>query len=125
MSLSNRLNLTLAAALFCAVSAKAEPLTITGSVDYKYLISSMATSTTSSTLLKIAFENNTSGSNLSLCAGTLNDFAAGTCPMRISNSGGPGFRFLTLLDAAHLNGKYLYVVRSVGFIVSKFTLIIE
>src|SRR5438128_991612 len=104
----NRLNLTLAAALFCVFSATAEPLTITGSVDYKYLISSMATSTTTSTLLKIAFENNTSGTNLSLCAGTLSDFAAATCPMRISTSGAPGFRFLALLDAAQLNGKYFY-----------------
>lgn len=115
----------LAAGLFGLSAASARALTLTGSVDYKYLVSSTPVNTTTPTLLKIMFENNTSGTNLSLCAGSSADFNSGTCPYRLSSSGGPGFQFLALVDATVLNGKYLYVVRSVGIVVSKFTLTIE
>jgi hypothetical protein len=62
--------------------------------------------------LKIAFETTTAGDNLALCAGTAADFAAGQCAIRLSDSGGPGFTFLTIVDAATLNGKILFVFPS-------------
>jgi hypothetical protein len=50
---------------------------------------------------------------------------SGTCPTRISDSGGPGFVFLTIVDAASLNGKLLYVIRVVGINPASFKLTIE
>jgi hypothetical protein len=52
--------------------------------------------------------------DLELCAGTAADFIAGTCPTRLSDSGGPGFVFLTIVDTPAISGKIIDVVRAVG-----------
>src|SRR5215471_16137386 len=89
--------------------------TITGTVGIsgKYLVTGAPVSA-STGLLKLSFENHTSGTNLELCAGTAADFSSGTCAMVLSDSGGPGFVFLTILDAAQLSGKVVFVRRVVG-----------
>jgi hypothetical protein len=97
--------------------------TITGTVGVsgKYLVTGAPVLATSG-LLKLAFENRTAGTNLELCAGTTADFSAGTCAMQLSDSGGPGFTFLTIIDAAKLNGKVIFVRRAVGVANSLFAL---
>ena len=102
-------------------------ITITGSVGAsgKYLVTGMPVKTTTKAVLKIAFENKTAGTNLALCAGTLANFNAGKVGLQLSDSGGPGFQFLTIIDAAQLSGKVLYVLRQVGTAVSQFTLTVE
>jgi hypothetical protein len=76
-------------------------------------------------LLKLSFENNTANTNLELCAGTAADFNAGICAMRLSDSGGPGFVFLTLVDASQLSDKIIFVRRAVGITPARFTLTVE
>jgi hypothetical protein len=76
-------------------------------------------------VLKLAFENNTAGTNLSLCAGTDADFSAGTAGITLSDSGGPGFKFLTIIDTHALSGTILYVLREVGSADSQFTLTVD
>jgi len=102
-------------------------LTITGTVgtDGKYLVTGMPVDTKEHTVLKLAFENNTAGTNLSLCAGSYADFSTGTAGLTLSDSGGPGFIFLTIIDTHALSGKVLYVLRSVGSADSQFTLTID
>ena len=101
--------------------------TITGTVgaDGKYLVTGMPVDTATHTVLKLAFENNTAGTNLSLCAGSDADFSAGTAGIRLSDSGGPGFKFLTIIDTHALSGKVLYVLREVGSADSQFTLTVD
>ena len=67
----------------------------------------------------------TAGENLSLCAGSISDFAAGRCATQLNDSGGPGFTFLTIVDAASLNGKHLYIIRTVGINPASFRFTIE
>src|SRR5262245_45585813 len=75
----------------------------------------MPVTTTTHTVLKLAVENNTPGTNLSLCAGSDADFAAGTAGIiLLSDSGGPGFKFLTIIDTHALSDKIIYVLRAVG-----------
>jgi hypothetical protein len=102
-------------------------ITITGTVGSsgKYLVTGMPVDTKTHTVLKIGFENNTPGTNLALCAGTDADFAAGTIGIQLSDSGGPGFRFLTLIDTNKLSGKIIYVLRAVGTTASQFTINVE
>ncbi len=103
-------------------------ITITGTVGTsgKYLVSSIAVTTTANAVLKITFENNTAGTNLGLYAGTLAEFDSGaTTAMKLNGSGGPGFKFLTIIDTNKLNGKFIFVRRDVGTAPSQFTLIIE
>ena len=100
-------------------------VTITGTSGAKYLITGMLVTTKTDAVLKISFENKTAGTNLSLCAGTEADFNAGKCGMQLSSSGGPGFQFLTIVDAKTLAGKVIYVIRSVGSADSQFILTIE
>src|SRR3974390_1209863 len=102
-------------------------ITITGTVGSsgKYLVTGLPGDTQTHTVLKIAFENNTSGTNLALIAGTDADFASGTGGLQLSDSGGPGFRFLTIIDASKLSGKIIFVRRAVGSADSHFTLIVE
>jgi hypothetical protein len=76
-------------------------------------------------VIKIVFENLTSGANLELCAGSTADFGSGTCALALSSSGSPGFSFLTIVDLAQLNGKVLFVKRAVGTAASKFSLTVE
>jgi len=102
-------------------------ITITGSVGAsgKAPVTGMPVDTKTPAVLKIAFENNTAGTNLALCAGTAAQFTAGTSTIQLSGSGGPGFQFLTIIDAAQLNGLDVYVLREVGSAVSNFTINIE
>ena len=101
--------------------------TITGTVGSsgKYLVTGAPVTTTTVTLLKLSFENKTSGTNLELCAGTAADFASGTCSTRLSDSGGPGFVFLTITDTAQLSGKIIFVQRAVGSAPSDFAFTVE
>ena len=91
----------------------------------KYLVSGSPVNVTANAVLKITFETTTAGANLALCAGSGSDLAAGTCPTRLNDSGGPGFTFLTIVDAASLNGKFLYVLREVGINSASFRFTIE
>ncbi len=102
-------------------------ITIKGSVgtDGKYLVTGMPVDTHAHTVLKIVFENNTSGTNLALCAGSMAEFASGTVGIQLSDSGGPGFQFLTIIDTHQLSGKVLYVLREVGSAVSEFTITVD
>ena len=102
-------------------------ITITGSVGAsgKYLVTGMPVSIGTHAVVKIAFENNTAGTNLALCAGSDADFNAGNPGLQLSDSGGPGFQFLTIIDTHQLSGKILYVLRQVGTAVSQFTLTVE
>jgi hypothetical protein len=101
--------------------------TITGAVGAsgKYLVTGAPVTTTTVTMLKLSFENKTPGNNLELCAGTAADFASGTCSTRLSDSGGPGFVFLTLTDTSQLSGKIIFVLRAVGITPSNFALTVE
>lgn len=123
-----RLALTILAAIcICSFSLpKAHAaVTITGVTGAKYLVSGAPVMTSTDAVFKISFANKTSGTNLELCAGTTTDFVNGACPLRLSSSGGPGFVFLTIVDANALAGKVLYVIRAVGTISATFVLVIE
>jgi hypothetical protein len=117
----------LCAAVLVAVGARnAEALTITGTVgSQKYLLTGSAVNVTTNAVFKISFETTTAGENLSLCAGSIADFSAGRCTTQLNDSGGPGFRFLTIVDAASLNGKQLYIIRNVGINPATFSFTIE
>jgi hypothetical protein len=90
-----------------------------------YLVTGIPVATQSNAVLKIAFENNTAGTNLGLFAGTNAQFTSGTGGTQLSDSGGPGFQFLTITDTQTLEGKVLFVRRLVGSVNSQFSLIIE
>jgi hypothetical protein len=102
-------------------------ITITGTVgpSGKYLVTAIPVETTTHTLLKFSFENNTAGTNLALFAGTNETFGSGTGGTQLSDSGGPGFTFLTIIDAKSLSSKILYVKREVGSANATFTLIVD
>jgi len=118
-----------AAALMCAVAENARALTITGTVGpgpgAKYLLTGSAINVTTNTVFKMSFETLTAGENLALCAGTVADFSAGKCATQLNDSGGPGFRFLTIVDAASLNGKQIFIIKEVGINPASFTFTIE
>jgi hypothetical protein len=99
-------------------------IAITGTVGNSgsYLVTGIPVDTETHTVLKISFENNTSGTNLGLFAGTIAQFSSGTGGMQLSDSGGPGFRFLTIIDTHKLSGKIIFVRRLVGSADSQFTL---
>jgi hypothetical protein len=101
--------------------------TITGTVGSsgKYLVTGIPVDTESHAVLKIAFENNTSGTNLGLFAGTDAQFASGSGGLQLSDSGGPGFKFLTIIDTHKLAGKVIFVRREVGSANSQFTLTVD
>src|SRR5215469_6833085 len=102
-------------------------ITITGTVGSvgKYLVTGIPVDTKANAVLKMSFENNTSGTNLALFAGTNADFESASGGMQLSDSGGPGFRFLTIIDTQQLSGKIIFVRREVGSANSQFTLIVE
>ena len=119
--------LSAAALIVISAGTALASTTITGTVEGsgKYLLSGAPVTTATAAVLKLSFENTTSGTNLELCAGTGADFAAGSCPTRLSDSGGPGFVFLTIVDTPAISGKFLYVIRVVGIAPSTFRLTIE
>jgi hypothetical protein len=102
-------------------------ITITSNVGStgKYLVTSVPVHSKIDAVLKIAFENNTAGTNLGLFAGTAAQFASGTGGTQLSDSGGPGFQFLTITDVASLAGLQLFVRRLVGAASSNFTLTVD
>ena len=114
-----------AAALTLAGATRAQALTISGSLGQKYLLTGSPINVSANVVLKISFETTTPGDNLALCAGTAADFAAGHCAVPLNDSGGPGFRFLTIVDAASLNGKHLFVLKEVGINPASFSFTIE
>jgi hypothetical protein len=116
-----------AAFLIASVGSAMASTTITGTVEStgKYLITGSPVNTTAAAVLKLSFENTTAGTNLELCAGSPADFGAGTCAVRLSDSGGPGFVFLTIVDTPAIAGKFIYVIRAVGSASSTFRLTIE
>jgi hypothetical protein len=101
--------------------------TITGNVAAggSYLVTGMPVDTKSHAVLKLAFENNTAGSNVALCAGTAAQLSARTFTFRLSDSGGPGFKFLTIIDANLLSGLNIYVLSLVGTVPAEFTLTVD
>lgn len=68
-------------------------VTVTGVANPQYLISGMPVISEGDAVLKMIFENKTPGTNISLCAGTMDDFAQEKCSMHLSGAGGPGFGF--------------------------------
>jgi hypothetical protein len=101
---------------------------ITGTVGSsgKQLVTSMPVASQAHIPLKITFESNTGGgTSLTLWAGSVADFEKGNAGTALSGSGGPGFTFLTIIDAADLNGQMLYVQREAGSGNSLFTINIE
>ena len=117
-----------AAVLGLAGARNAQAFTvITGTVQAagKYLVTGLPVTTTTAAVLKLSFEDTTPGTNLELCAGTPADFIAGTCAIRLSDSGGPGFTFLTIVDTPAISGKVIYVIRAVGSAAATFVLTID
>ena len=102
-------------------------ITITGTVGAsgKYLVTGLPVETNTHAVLKLSFENLTSGTNLALCAGSVADFNAGNTGLQLSDSGGPGFMFLTIIDTHKIAGKVIYVLRAVGSANSEFRLIVD
>jgi hypothetical protein len=116
-----------ASVLLLGGASRADALTINGSVGpgAKYLLTGSAVDVSTNAVFKMSFETTTPGENLALCAGSGADFIAGRCATRLNDSGGPGFRFLTIVDAASLNGKILFVIKEVGLNPSSFSFTIE
>jgi hypothetical protein len=102
-----------------------DALTLSGRVDQKSLVTSGVVSSVTPTLLKLRFENRTSGTNLSLCSGTEQEFSEGSCPMQFSSSGGAGSAFLTLVSTAELGGKKIWVKNNGPVRPAIFTLTVE
>ena len=116
-----------AVALLVPVASALATTVITGTVGPagKYLVTAAPVTTTTGAVLKISFEDTTPGTNLALCAGTGSDFISGSCPIRLSDSGGPGFVFLTIVDTPAVAGKIIYVIREVGIAAASFRLTVE
>jgi hypothetical protein len=91
-------------------------INLTGAVGAggKYLVTGMPVDTKAHTVLKIVFENKTAGTNLGLFAGT--------GELQLSDSGGPGYQFLTIIDTHKISGKIIHVLREVGTADSVFSL---
>jgi len=100
-------------------------VTITGVTSSKYLVTGSPVNVSADAVFKITFEDKTAGTNVELCAGAITDFVSGACPLHLSGSGGPGFVFLTIVDATALKGKVIYVIRVVGTVPAAFALTIE
>jgi hypothetical protein len=102
-------------------------ITITGTVGSsgKYLVTGIPIDTQTHAVLKMVFENRTSGTNLGLFAGTDADFTSGSGGLELSDSGGPGFQFLTIIDTNKLSGKIIFVRREVGTADSQFALTVD
>jgi hypothetical protein len=90
----------MASGLGCDENREKAMITITAIVGSsgKYLVTGIPIDTESHALLKMTFENKTGGTNLGLYAGTAAEFNSGTGGTQLSDSGGPGFIFLTIID---------------------------
>ena len=119
-----KIGLTLTA-FVVATAHQAFGFTITDTVGDKFLVTGLVISAKTPGLFKLKFENNTAGTNLSLCSGTVEDFLAGICALQLSGSGGPGFQFLTIVDTPQLSGTHIYVINNNPSILATFTLTIE
>ena len=109
-----------------AGARNAGALTINGTVsNQKYLLTGSAVKVTANAVLKISFETTSAGDNLSLCAGSIAEFARWHLRHTTERLRRTGFRFLTILDAASLNGKQLYILKNVGINLASFTFTIE
>jgi hypothetical protein len=102
-------------------------ITITGTVGSsgKYLVTGTPVDTKTHSVLKLSFENLTAGTNLQLCSGSGANFTAGTAGFQLSDSGGPGFVFLTIIDTHKLANQLIYVLRAVGSADSQFRLVVD
>jgi hypothetical protein len=120
-----------ALALGALSTAASAAVTVTDTVgpSGKFLLSGNPVTATGTeargTVIKIVFGNLTAGTNLQLCAGTSADFSSGACPIPLSDSGGPGFSFLTITDLTPIVGKVIYVLRVVGSANAQFQLTVE
>jgi hypothetical protein len=103
----------------------AHALTVTDTVQDNFLVTGIVISTAVNVALKMAFENKTAGTNLSLCAGSPADFQAQKCTIILSNSGEPGFQFLTIIDTKKLSGKDIYVINNSPTKPATFSLTVE
>jgi hypothetical protein len=102
-------------------------MTMTGTVGSggSYLVTWIPVDTQTHTILKIVFENNTSGTTLGLYAGTQAELTSGSGGLQLSDSSGPGFQYLTIIDISKLSGQIIFVRREVGSANSQFTLTVE
>ena len=102
-------------------------ITVTGTVGSsgQYLVTGMPVETEMHAIVKLTFENNTAGTNLGLFAGTMAEFTSGAGGTQLSDSGGPGFRFLTIVDTHRLAHRVIFVRRLVGTADSMFTLDVD
>ena len=100
---------TFLAGLVLGLAGEGLALTMTGTVDQKYVVTGRAVSGATQSVLKLKFESKTAGTNLTLCASTLAEFGANTCALQLSGSGGPGFMFVTITNTVELNGKIIWV----------------
>jgi hypothetical protein len=117
----------MACGLGCDENREEAMITITGIVGSsgKYLVTGIPIDTESHAVLKMTFENKTGGTNLALFAGTTAEFNSGTGGTQLSDSGGPGFIFLTIIDSHKLSGQTIFVRREVGASDSEFVLTID
>jgi hypothetical protein len=101
-------------------------ITITGTVGNSgtYLVTGIPVDTQTHTVLKIVFENNTSGTTLGLYAGTTAQLSSGGGSL-LSDSAGPGLQYLTIIDLSNLSGQIIFVRRENGSANSQFTLTVE
>jgi hypothetical protein len=104
-------------------------LTLTGVVGPTghYVVTGAPVSLPPNVPVKIIFECNTAGVNLSLEFGTPAQFAslASGAGTQVSGSGAPGLQFLTMLNSSQLAGQILWVSRTAGTANAAFTLWID
>ena len=65
-------------------------------------------------LVKFKLENETSGVNLELCAGSGEDIDAKRCPLQLGISGAPSVQSFRILEASQLSGLFIYVIYNSG-----------
>ncbi len=103
-----------------------QALTLTGTVTTaKILVTNQPANVSTNAVLKILLETTTSGEYLELCSGTLVQYESGLCGAQLSTSKGSEFMFMAIVDAASLNGKYLYILRPTGNVPISFRVTVE
>jgi hypothetical protein len=96
----------------------------TGVADPEYVISGIPAISSGDTTVRMLFQNMTPGTNVALCAGTIDDFVQGHCSMRLSDLGAPGAQLVTM-DSRAMSGKVLYAIRESGTAPAQFALTID